>query len=499
MSTVPMPPILATPSSRATTRPKAHGRCVIARSWCVTWCLLALSLVLPGSAGASPLSLGYFDQVFTTATEERTPWLDRAVGSGADVLRIDIGWAELTAPTPPADANDPADPAYDFRKADDAIIDAKGRGLRVVVSFARAPTWAEGPGRPATAVPGSWKPDPAAIGRYGTALARRYSGTYPDPARPGRKLPRVDAFQLWNEPNLTEYLSPQWINRRTFAPIHYRLMLNAFYRGVKGTGSTARVVTGGTAPYGDAFDFARGQRIRPARFLREMLCLSEIKGRLRGTSCPDPARFDVLSHHPYSIGAPRRAADHPDDVSIPDLGKLNRLLRAAERSGRVFPRIRHRLWVTEVSYDSAPPDSNGVPLIRHARWLQETLYLLWRQGVDTILWFQVRDAPTDDTQALNQSGTYFRGGAPKPAALGLLFPFVAEQAAPGVLRIWGRAPKSGPVRIQKGTPKGWRTVRTVPGTRHGVFLARIPARGPTRLRARNAGHTSLTWTSNPPR
>ena len=114
-----------------------------------------------------------------------------------------------------------------------------------------------------------------------------------------------------------------------FAPAHYRRMLSAFYRGVKSVRPAALVVTAGTAPFGDPG--VGGHRIMPARFVRELLCLRRSRRRLRGTSCPAPARFDVLSHHPYSVGSPRRKALNADDVSIPDLGKLTRLLRAAER------------------------------------------------------------------------------------------------------------------------------------------------------------------------
>jgi hypothetical protein len=200
---------------------------------------LLLAAALPSSVTAQTtsrgLSIGFLDGVFTAPdAATRAPWLTRAKDSGSDILRIDVGWPVANTPTRPAnfDARDPASPAYDFTHADAAVVDATARGLRVLASFTGAPQWAEGANRPATASPGSWKPDPAALRDYGVALARRYSGTFPDPARPGRTLPRVDAFQVWNEPNLDKYLSPQWEAGKTFAPAHYRRMLTAFYRGV---------------------------------------------------------------------------------------------------------------------------------------------------------------------------------------------------------------------------------------------------------------------------
>jgi hypothetical protein len=225
-----------------------------------------------------------------------------------------------------------------------------------------------------------------------------------------------------------------------------------------------------------------------------MLCLRASGKRLRATSCPQPARFDVLAHHPYSVGFPRRRALNADDVSIPDMGKLTRLLRAAERTGGALPRKRHRLWVTEVSYDSSPPDPDGVPAEQHARYLEEAFYLLWRQGVDTITWFQIRDQlPLPSYAATNQSGVYFDDGRPKPAQRAFRFPLVAERAGRDSLRVWGRAPLAGSVRIERRTASGWGLVRTLRASAHGTFLVRIAARGRTSLRARDGTETSLTW------
>ncbi|MEA2156466.1 MAG: hypothetical protein QOE11_2606 [Solirubrobacteraceae bacterium] len=454
----------------------------------------ALTGLSPAGAHAAGLRLGFFDGVFTGDDATRAPWLGRAVDSGADLLRLDVGWPVLNTPARPEgfDARNPADRAYDFTRSDAAVVAAAGRGLAILAGFTGAPRWAEGPGRPAGASAGSWKPDPAALEDYGAALARRYSGTFPDPARPGQPLPRVEAFQVWNEPNLDKYLSPQWSAGRTFAPEHYRLMLSAFYRGVKSVSPSALVVTAGTAPFGDPG--AGGHRIMPARFVREMLCLRRSGKRLRATTCPAPARFDVLAHHPYSVGAPTRAAFNSDDVSIPDMGKLTRLLRAAERTGGALPHTRHRLWATEVSYDSSPPDPQGVPAALHARYLEQAFYLLWRQGVDTITWFQIHDQlPVPSFAATLQSGVYFADGRPKPAQQAFRLPLVAERAGHQTVRVWGRSPVAGSVRIERRAATGWALVRTVRARAHGTFELRIATRRKVSLRARVNGETSVTW------
>jgi hypothetical protein len=457
--------------------------------------LLATLAAAPAAQAARPLHIGFLDSVY--ASDERDPWLDRTAALNADTVRIDIGWPAPAGPTRPPgfDARNPADPQYDFSRADASIVAARSRGLQVIASFTGAPAWADRPGRPASVTPGTWKPSPQALEEYGAALARRYSGTFPDPARPGQTLPRVKAFQVWNEPNLSKYLNPQWTRTRATSPKLYRGMLNGFYRGVKSVDSRARVVTAGTAPFGDP-GFG-GRRIPPARFWRELLCLRLSSGRLSRIGCSNPARFDVLAHHPYSIGRPRRRAINPDDVSIPDIGKLTKVLRKAESTGRALPRKRHPIWVTETSYDSRPPDPDGVPAATHARWLEEAFFLLWRQGVDTITWFQIRDQlPEPSFAATNQSGVYLADGRAKLAARAFRFPLVAERASARSHRVWGRSPLAGNLVIERrpATSSNWQRVRTLHAARGATFLLRIARkRAGERLRARIGSETSLTW------
>lgn len=449
----------------------------------------------PSAHAARALQLGFFDGVYSAPDpSDRDAWLDRTVAVGAGIVRIDIGWPAPRAATRPEnfDARNPADAQYDFRRADEAVVAARARGLQVLASFTGAPPWAEGSRRPAGVPPGTWNPSAQALEEYGAALARRYSGTFPDPARPGRTLPKVKAFQVWNEPNLSKYLNPQWNGRSSASPALYRRMLNSFHRGVKSVSSKPIVVTAGTAPFGDPQ--AGGNRIRPVRFWRDLLCVRRSKGRLRAARCPVRAKFDALSHHPYSIGRPRRKALNADDVSIPDMRKLTTLLRASERFRRVLPRKRHALWATEISYDSSPPDPDGVPEATHARWLQESFYLLWRQGVSTITWFQVRDQlPGTSFAATSQSGVFFADGRPKLAATAFRFPFVTERAGRTGLRVWGRSPVAGRVTIERRTAGGWRRLRSVRVLRGATFLTRVSGGGPQRLRARIKNERSLSW------
>jgi hypothetical protein len=456
--------------------------------------LIGASVAAAQAQAAAPLNLGFLDGDMTSPTStDRSTSLDRASQLGARIVMLPVDWVSVAPRQPTGDAADPGNPAYDWHAVDTAVRDASARHLSVVLAILTAPAWAEGPDRPVSAQRGSWRPSPAALGAFARAAARRYSGSFPDPTTSGAHLPAVRYWQPWWEPNLSIELAPQWTRENgrlvPSGPRLYRQLLNAMYSAVKGVARANVVVTAGTSPYGDA---PGGERMRPVQFARELLCLQG--ARLRAAACRDPAHFDVLAHHPYSIGGPRRAALNADDASVPDMYKFARLLRAAERTRRALPRGHKRLWVTEMSWDSLPPDPGGIPVEQHARWLEDAFFLLWRQGVDTILWFGVRDqAPVPDYASTNQSGVLFRDGSPKPAATAYRFPFVAERLSSRRVRVWGHAPRRATVLIKRRTQTGPKTIAVIHVGRNRVFDTTVSLRGRVFLHALVGGLSSLEW------
>ena len=140
--------------------------------------------------------------------------LDSQGGGGrGEIVRVNLTWSQVaprrsarrrsTLPTPPA-------PDTTGPRSTPAVRDLTSQGLQVLLNITGAPTWAEGPGAPPGAQPGTWRPDPAQFASFATAAALRYDGRFPDPLHPGAFLPRVRYWQAWNEPNLDYYLSPQW-------------------------------------------------------------------------------------------------------------------------------------------------------------------------------------------------------------------------------------------------------------------------------------------------
>ena len=450
----------------------------------VLCCAAVLSGTATAVAAPTSMRLGFSDGTFTADAGPQS--MDKVVQVGGSVVRLDAVWSTI-APSAPADATNPDDPAYDFTALDSAVRSAVARGLDPFVDATAAPRWAEGAGRPSSAFSGSWKPDPAAFGRFGFALAKRYSGTF-TPAGTDTPLPRVRAFQAWNEPNLNGQLAPQWVRHgnswTAFAPGHYRAMLNAFSKAVKSVRQDDLVITAGTSPYGGP---AGDARRRPLAFWRDVLCVAR--------TCHDRARFDVLSTHPYSSAGPLDDARNANDLPVAGVHRLTSLLRSAEKHHRVYGTRRHRLWVTELSWDSNPPDPRGLPAATQARYLEQSLFVLWKAGVDTVAWYRVIDQPpVPSYAATNQSGVFLLSGGAKPSATAFAFPFLTDPRDGRAF--WGLAPHSGAVQIQRRTASGWTTVARVVAGSGRLFRGHGSWRGAATLRAVQADRTSLSWAAS---
>ncbi len=457
---------------------------------------LALAAQAPGAAAAPRgLELGLAEAAFNGADSAlRDEWMTRAREARADLVLLTVAWSSIAPKVPPAgfDPADPSDPAYDWETLDGAVRAAVARGLQPVFAVNFAPRWAEGPNRPSPAVapPGTWLPQPVELGSFSRALAARYAGGFADPANPAAgPLPHVRYFQIWAEQNLSVHLNPLWEGGKLVAPQHYRAMLNAAYAAIHEASPGARVIVGGLAPYGDAK--VGGTRVPPVWFWRALLCL---RGpQLRPLACPEPARFDVAAHNPINVWAPSRGAVSPLDVSTPDLGRLTSIVRRGVATGRLLPAGPKPFWATEIWIDSNPPDPEGVPLRRHARFLSESLFELWRQGAAAVVWWYLRDRSPGAAGfgATQQSGLFFLEGGMKPAHRAFGFPFVARRGRGGVL-LWGKAPAPGRLLLERRTRHGWAPLARVAAGPRRVFLARVDApEGAFRARARQGGLSSL--------
>ena len=367
--------------------------------------VLASFLLVAGvapQATAQPLRTGFADGLFSSPDAGiRATWLDNARKARADIIRLEVSWRAVAPVVEPADPTDPE--SYNWGALPAAVADARARGLDVLLTVAKAPNWAEGKGRPAGVIRGTWKPSARKFGQFARALALEFKG-------------QVRHYQAWNEPNIYTFLNPQYEGRRLVGAQIYRRLLNAFYRGVHEVQRNAVVLSAGTAPYGEP---PGGDRTRPLAFMRDLLCLKD-RRELKPTKCKRKAKLDAYAHHPINTsGGPKRSAIHPDDVATPDVKNVVRTLRRAEATRRVRPRGRRQVWLTEFWWESKPPDTcTGVPVRRHKRWIAEALRSFRRQGASVAINFLIRDQEyTADGcgRTTFQTGIFFSDGSRKPA------------------------------------------------------------------------------------
>ena len=371
-------------------------------------------------------------------------------------VRLPATWGVI-APRRPANASDPNDPAYSWGELDSRVGRILSRGMNPILVLTAPPGWAYG--SRVTATPGDFS-------AFATAAARRYSGG---------AHPRVRYWQMWNEPNLKMFLDD--------TAGRYRELVNAGYKAVKGVHGDNLVIAGGLAPFSDP-DNRYG--IAPFPYMRSLL-----KAKVS---------FDVWSHHPYTSGGPNHQAALAQDASIGDMPEMRRVLVAARKAGRIKST---RFWVTEFGWDTNPPDPGGVSLATQARWTAEAMYRMWLSGIETMVWFKLRDDPFNGDWGAGFQGGMFRNTTAlysnekrKPVADVLRFPFSAVPEGGGV-SVWGRTPRSrgGKVTIQMKRGSGWVSIAKVNAGSHGIFRLKLNGRRGARLRALSGGSASYPFTA----
>ena len=443
------------------------------RTTVLTLTLLAVCVALfavPADSKSAGRALATGVTTVATAPQGQVAF-DRIRDAGASFTRVIIYWSRVAPSVEPEawDPEDPSDPNYDWTRYDTQIEEAVAAGLNPLVQVYSAPAWAE---RCVRDIPGICNPDPDDFARFSKAVAERYSGDFGD-------LPRVRYWQPWNEPNLFLFFEPQYKGGKKVSPDRYRELLNRFANVVKGVKSNNLVVGGGLAP------LERPGGLGPLDFARRLLCMKNRNNPVRKPGCTDRARFDIWSNNPYTTGGPTHESAGADDVSLGDLSKMSKLLKAARKAGRIVTDSKSvPFWVTEFAWDSKGPDPGGVPMKRLSRWTAEAMYRAWSAGVSKFFWFSLRDFPRTEGLPYSQtyeSGLYFRANTikndrPKKTLKAFRFPQVAfAKPRRRKVLVWGRTPtsKSGVVRLSYKKGGKWKRLGTARADKNGVFRKSI--------------------------
>jgi hypothetical protein len=460
-------------------------------------CALLATAVLPAAADARPLVTGL------SGLDSYAPLaLRQASATGIRLVRVPIPWTSVAPGSEPSrwQPEDPSDPNYSWASIDSAVRGTDEAGLTPVVTIEGAPRWAQRCHLYGTAENRLCDPDPAALAAFATAAAIRYSGYY-------EGLPRVRYWQGLNEPNLSIFFNPQFEGGRVVSAQLYRKLANAFYFAVKSVDSSNLVLAAGLGP------IARPHlTVGPMRFARLLLCM---RGRRHPHptpgDCEGGVHFDIFDVHPYTTGGPKHKGG-PDDVELGSLGRLQRLLRAADRAGRIEGQFWHTpLWITEFSWVSKPPAHGGLPMKIETRWVAEALHQAWLAGVGNFFWFSLTGFPWEGLWSSEniETGLYFRGATlaenrPKEVMYAFRFPFVAYRDRRGI-SFWGRTPTStgGGVAIQVQEGFRWRSVSATRAAPDGIFRGAVRTsygRGDHgKVRAVYSGESAIPFSLHPVR
>ncbi|BBY28624.1 hypothetical protein GCM10023114_18470 [Mycolicibacterium sediminis] len=305
---------------------------------------IGLAVQAPTSAALEAPSAGYgFSQYggdvrLSQQTLDRE--LDAVAKTNATWLRVVVDWFRV----------EPVEGLYDWSYIDGVVNSARAHGLKVLMMVAFAPDWARAPGT-------SWSAPPqnaADFGDFATAAVGRY-GT------------RVSSWEIWNEPNSSDYFGSTGD-----AAAKYTDLLKAAYTAIKKVQPGATIVSAGMSRTGE---------IPPATFLSQMYA-SGAKGY-----------FDATAMHPY-VSPGGLDADSYGGWSA--VGQMHGVM-AAEGDGA------KQIWMTELGAPTMPaPD--GVTQDEQAKQITDVLAAAAATGYSGPAFiFTIRDG---DGMAADPEGNY---------------------------------------------------------------------------------------------
>ena len=251
-------------------------------------------------------------------------YLDMAVAAGCEWVRLQFNWSDLE----PARGADIEQRFWPYARI---VQLARERGLRLLVNVDRPPEWAR-PSDPTLSA------DPDAFASFLTRLVTRLAG-------------QVEAWQVWNEPNLDNE------NNGRIDPAGFFQLLRAAYPAIKGADPRARVLFPGLAPTSIKDDTVA---------MDDSWYLEAILGINGGEAL---RYFDVLGVQGYGAGNspdnywPSNPADNPGWTQAPEfyfrhVEALRNILVNA--GGGDKP-----VWITEMGW----PTGDYAPVFGYGAWV----------------------------------------------------------------------------------------------------------------------------------
>ena len=384
--------------------------------------LAALAVPAPAGASSAQPTIAQDDtQIVHGGADRRTARLDELKALGVDIVKIRVDWRFLapegtSKPDGFAGENPNSYPAERWAPYDDTIRAIAARGLTPYVMLGgRGPEWATGDGLT--------NPNADEFKRFVQAVGTRYSGEFgaaagsaggggspldplvPAQAKPAYDqvvttagvsepvqaaqagtpaLPRVALWAVWNEPNLSSWLKPQYDSKgRPQSPRIYRALVYAARDALAASGhGSDTLLIGELAPSAGS----GSSKIRPLTFLRELACLDSkykpYKGsaaKARGCDGFTAVPGSGLAYHPYTLsGGPDVRSRSADDAHVAELSRVTKVLDRLYGAKRIQAKSM-RVWVSEFGFQTDPPDRfAGSEIKKVPGFMGQSEWLAWR-------------------------------------------------------------------------------------------------------------------------
>jgi Cellulase (glycosyl hydrolase family 5) len=311
---------------------------------------------------ATRMPIGFFDDPSFRWSPDRAQNLAAAAAAGATVIHTTASWA-LIAPTRPASPADAEDHAYRLGDLDELVRESARYGLRVMVDITGTPKWANGGQSP--------NHMPTHLSDFSTfvkMLATRYDGRNPGKGQ-------VSLWSVWNEPNLQQFLTPQYVGKRIVSPSNYAKLYKTAYAAIKSANPWAKIAIGETSAQGrDKPAAGVSQTVSPGTFAK---VLAKVPG----------LRFDAWAHHPYPTArkaTPLERVRYPN-VTLSQLPTFEKALKAEFH--RAVP-----VWITEYGHETTPAQPQGISPSLQAQYAKQALTIARNDpNVQMFCWFTFRD------------------------------------------------------------------------------------------------------------
>jgi hypothetical protein len=303
---------------------------------------------------------------------------------GVKVFEIDLNWRNV-ATSRPAQATNPADPAYSWPSdVQQAVTQASRYHMQVLLQIIGAPSWSNG-GKAFNYPPSNLND----YANFATAAARKY--------------PNVHLWMIWGEPSRhanwapdknVSYKTKHLSKAQQVGPHTYARMLNDAYGALKKVSKRNLVIGGNTFS---------GVNIDTQQWI-ENLKLPNGK----------PPRMDMYGHNPFSYTPPKFTAKaSPDgEVQFKDLKRLAGWIDRYLHKG--MP-----IFLSEWTIPSAPDSEFGFWVNKPvaARWVTQAFKEArkWKR-IYGLGWIHLYDDPTiaPDGKATSYGGLMSNTGKPKP-------------------------------------------------------------------------------------